>query len=314
MLVLFRDHFATSPISGFRGAEKVNRAALLHMGVTEDQVRGGYPGDPKINGDPIVADVGLCIRLTRNLDKDRGFVNGAIGRIHHVLNPFTFLLKLSTGNMVLVHPVSNGGESPFLPCTYGYASTIRRAQGSSLAMGCSYFDHCYPPERGYGYVGAFRFRSADGLFLYGKVRRTDWLPVGEPMSMEQLHRGAESMSEDSDFDEQDRELELLYDNEDDEYDQELNDACRWGYGGDDLDSNEEVAAMSDDSEAGGWDDDREGSDSESIADGLDTAMESLSVCGDLSMGEESDAAMASQPVMDHDAYDGVDNAMYCALD
>ena len=41
------------------------------------------------SGDPNVTDVrenlflvpGVTLRLTRNLDKDRGFVNGAIGRV-----------------------------------------------------------------------------------------------------------------------------------------------------------------------------------------------------------------------------------------
>ena len=45
----------------------------------------------------------------------------------------------------------------FLPCVYGYATTIRRAQGASLDQGCLYFDQtgCKKkhPGRGYGYVG-----------------------------------------------------------------------------------------------------------------------------------------------------------------
>ena len=57
----------------------------------------------------------------------------------------------------------------FLPCVYGYATTIRRAQGASLDQGCLYFDQtgCKKkhPGRGYGYVGASRFRSRDGCYL-----------------------------------------------------------------------------------------------------------------------------------------------------
>ena len=91
---------------------------------------------------------------------------------------YVAIVRLTTGNLVLLHPVSAGDDSFFLPCTYGYASTIRRAQGSSLSMGCLYFDHCYPPERRYGYVGASRFRTRAGIYHFGKLRRTDWLPVG----------------------------------------------------------------------------------------------------------------------------------------
>ena len=70
------------------------------------------------------------MRLTRNLDKDRGFVNKAMGVIEVVLSADdgVFLVRLTTGTLVLVHPISDG-DAVFLPCAYGYATTIRRAQG-----------------------------------------------------------------------------------------------------------------------------------------------------------------------------------------
>ena len=110
-----------------------------------------------------------------------------------------FTAKLSTGGMVLVHPI-RVGKQVFLPCCYGYATTIRRAQGSSLHLGALWFDHCYPPERGYGYVGASRFRSRDGLFLYGRIRQSDWTPVGPQKDDWALRRGCDSMSSESDHD------------------------------------------------------------------------------------------------------------------
>ena len=48
-----------------------------------------------------------------------------------------------------------------------------------------YFDGFYPADRGQAYGGASRVRSAAGLFYFGRVRRTDWLPVGgagEPLA------------------------------------------------------------------------------------------------------------------------------------
>ena len=39
------------------------------------------------------------------------------------------------------------------------------------------FDHSYPPEPGYGYVAASRFKTKSGVHLYGKGRRTDFIPV-----------------------------------------------------------------------------------------------------------------------------------------
>ena len=52
------------------GADSVNRAALSCYGVSDDDFARGYPGEPKVRSLPIVAIVGLTIRLTRNLDKD----------------------------------------------------------------------------------------------------------------------------------------------------------------------------------------------------------------------------------------------------
>ena len=143
------------------GADSVNRAALSLLGVTDEQLSVGFPGDPKVQAGPIFVKEGLFLRLTRNLDKPRGFVNGALGEVVHKLSDAIFILRLTTGVLLLVHPVTVG-EQTFLPCAYGYATTIRKAQGQSLDLGCLYFNHCYPPERGYGYVGASRFRTRAG--------------------------------------------------------------------------------------------------------------------------------------------------------
>ena len=93
--------------------------------------------------------------------------------------------------------MEEGGER-FLPCCYGYATTIRRAQGADLHHGCMYFDQPMPAGRGYGYVAASRFKTRGGCFIYGKLRRTDFLPVGLPKPDEVLERGYESIDSDDD--------------------------------------------------------------------------------------------------------------------
>ena len=109
--------------------------------------------------------------------------------------------------MVIVSPMEEDGQV-FLPCCYGYATTIRRVQGASLNYGCLYFDQKYHHAcRGYGYVGVSRFRERAGLFLYGKLRRTDFLPVGEEQEAEVLERGYVSVSSD---DEEGAGLEQAY--------------------------------------------------------------------------------------------------------
>jgi len=87
----------------------------------------------------------------------------------------------------------------FLPLTYGYATTVRRAQGASLDMGCIYLHQKHRAAgRGYGYVAVSRFKSREGCFLYGKLRQTDFLPVGEGIDSEILERGVLSETSDSD--------------------------------------------------------------------------------------------------------------------
>ena len=62
---------------------------------------------------------------------------------------------------------------------------------------CMYFDQKYHHAgRGYGYVATSRFRSRGGCYLYGHMRRTDFLPVGGSGEDEVLKRGYDSLSED----------------------------------------------------------------------------------------------------------------------
>ena len=128
------------------------------------------------------------------MDKTRGFVNGAYAEGVESLDGdrvFTARL-LSSGNVVLIHPLEEEG-SRFLPCCYGYATTIRRAQGCGFHHGCIYFDlKKYPAARGYAYVAVSRFVSRSGCYLYGKLRRSDFLPVGEDKEEEILERGWDS--------------------------------------------------------------------------------------------------------------------------
>jgi len=183
-----------------KGAAKVNEIALELHGITAAMREQGYPGDPKVDSSGIVVKPGIVVRMTRNVDKPRGYVNGAIGIVKDVLwNNSVFTVELSTGSMILVHPLREYDRS-FLPCTYGYATTIRRAQGATLDHGCLYFDLKFPPDRGYAYVAASRFRTRAGVFLFGKLRKTDWLPVGPVCETEQVQRSMESMSDNSEDD------------------------------------------------------------------------------------------------------------------
>ena len=71
--------------------------------------------------------------------------------------------------------------STFVPAVCGYVMTIRRTQGCTLAMAGLYFDRRVA-GRGYGYVGASHVRHKNDLYLMERVRRTDWLPIGEDLA------------------------------------------------------------------------------------------------------------------------------------
>ena len=55
--------------------------------------------------------------------------------------------------------------------------------------------------RGYGYVGVSRFRTQAGVFLFGRFRRSDFLPVRADhkevdLESEQVNRGYLSLDSD----------------------------------------------------------------------------------------------------------------------
>ena len=194
----------------------------IYLGLNNCLSRG-FPSDPNQGeSQRFYASPGVIVRLTRKLDKDSGFVIGAVGVVHRILSmqgepPVAFTVELSTGVLVLVHPIVEK-RMTFLPCTYAYATTIRRAQGGTFRHGSIWFDRVHPPERGYGYVAASRFKSNAGIYLYGQVHRTDWLPVRhskKAMELDQVDRGEESMS-DYDSEEEEAMARPCDDNDDDD--------------------------------------------------------------------------------------------------
>ena len=96
------------------------------------------------------------------------------------------------------------------------------ARRHSLTNGCIFFDHAYPPERGYGYVAVSRFKTQAGVFHYGRLRRTDWLPIGDGAAAEQLQRSADSdISDDELADALDAMSEVDFDTDSDVLDRDL---------------------------------------------------------------------------------------------
>ena len=94
------------------GAMQVCKKALeLIEGLPDNWRTMGFSMDPNVGeSEDFCAHPGITVRLTRNLDKDRGFVNGAIGVVKHILHydegrAIVFTVRLAIGMMVLVHPI-----------------------------------------------------------------------------------------------------------------------------------------------------------------------------------------------------------------
>ena len=76
---------------------------------------------------------------------------------------------------------------------------MRRAQGADLFHGCIYFEQKKRvATRGYGYVACSRFKSREGCYVFGKLRRSDFLPAGPEQAGEILERGYDSVSSSDD--------------------------------------------------------------------------------------------------------------------
>ena len=121
----------------------------------------------------------------------RGFVNGALGVVEDVYcsrrDHVVFTLLLTSGIMLLVHPICVD-RKVFLPCSYGYAVTVRKAQGASLDGVVCDFELFKPLERGFAYVALSRARRRDMCYRFGRIRRTDWLPAEGDRANEQTTR------------------------------------------------------------------------------------------------------------------------------
>ena len=103
---------------------------ILEAKIDEESMKTGYLCDPNAKSDlRIVARPGVVIRLTRNFDKARGFVNGALAVVCESLRGnavFTARL-LGTGNMVLLHPMMEDGAVLLWVCHNHPSCTGRRS-------------------------------------------------------------------------------------------------------------------------------------------------------------------------------------------
>ena len=98
-----------------RGAQALNLARLKiefpeaarKIEAMEDVV----VGDPAAEAGLLSLEKGMRVRLTRNLDKERGFVNGNMGVIVEMLTKESFIMRTVQGVLLLVHPIRVGNTT-----------------------------------------------------------------------------------------------------------------------------------------------------------------------------------------------------------
>ena len=174
------------------GAAAEFNLARIAVDFPEIAHKPGVPGDPRVVKYEFKIAEGMRLRLTRNMDKEAGFTNGTTGTVDMVLHKWAFVLRVDSGNKLLIYPLFNNGK-PFLPCSYAYACTIRRAQGANMKLIALRFDHWHV-DPGYAYVATSRATTRAGVYHVGPLRKKDWVPVGAPEARDQ---------EDSEDDEED---------------------------------------------------------------------------------------------------------------
>ena len=95
-----------------KGAEEICTASLSIKCISAADTANGYDPDPTTKSTlGILAIKGLILRLSRNLDKSRGFVNGALCMVIDTLqgNAIFIAKLLGSGNYVLIHPMEEHG-------------------------------------------------------------------------------------------------------------------------------------------------------------------------------------------------------------
>ena len=146
----------------------VNKIAVQTL-FAESQPLTWVDGDPESNPDnfrgvyqvssiPMRVPVfkGMRVTLTRNINKHVDYVNGQGATVlgAHALG---VRVRTDTGYIVMVYPWTDDDRNTFLPMRLGYATTLLKVQGATLAHMTIWLD--VPNVEAAGYVALSRVRK-----------------------------------------------------------------------------------------------------------------------------------------------------------
>ena len=147
------------------------------------------PTDPESNldnyqGSALVAEVPLMQRiykdmriiLTKNLNKEIGFVNGMRAVVLSASSK-GIMVKTEQGRRIMVHPWTSPDRVVHFPIRVGYASTLHKVQGATLPHITLWLDVPNMPAAAYvalsrvehdqnwRFIGELHFASSNHAFL-----------------------------------------------------------------------------------------------------------------------------------------------------
>ncbi|OLP74048.1 hypothetical protein AK812_SmicGene46525 [Symbiodinium microadriaticum] len=177
-----------------RASARLNHLAIGAL-FDETQLLGYIPADPdenhrnfhgqtRMNAEPFRMPVfpGIRVAITKNEDKEHGFVNGMGGVVQRMRRSGLQVL-LDNGKVVLVHSVTQDYELAdgsvrrvaALPLRVGYSSTLHKIQGATLEHATIWLD--VPFVRGAAYVAISRVQRDNNWQFLGRIERKHCLPA-----------------------------------------------------------------------------------------------------------------------------------------
>ena len=123
---------------------------------------------------------GQKIFLTRNLDKENGFVNGMPARIEgYDASSKCLHVVTKLGKTLAVYPyteeVQGHGRITSFPVRFGYSSTIPKIQGTTLEHITIWLDR--PGCRAAAYVAMSRVEKDEDYLLAGHLATKHFVPA-----------------------------------------------------------------------------------------------------------------------------------------
>jgi len=136
-----------------------------------------YQGSKMIGKEPLESPIyrGARVMLTKNLNKEVGYVNGMGGTVVGI-DKAAILVKTDQGKLLSIYPWTSEEHVVHYPLRLGYASTLHKVQGATLEHVTVWLDIPNMPAAAYvalsrvSYDSAWRFIGNPGVHHFTPAR------------------------------------------------------------------------------------------------------------------------------------------------